>query len=120
MNRLRITVGALIAVMLLAAATTFAFLYLRSQQVEQVETFNQELRNGLIASCEKNGNPLREAVQSLLRTQIKNSQNLKQLERFFPQIPPPELRTLTERQVDANQKLLHEIDPLDCEKIYPK
>jgi len=119
MGRLRITVGALIAVLLLAAFGTLAFLYLRSSQVNGVEQFNTELRNGLVASCERNGNPLREAVQKMIRDQIEQSRS-PAIKRYFPQIPPRELERLIREQNEAREATLRQIAPVDCAALYPR
>lgn len=118
LKKMKITIGALLAVLLLATAGMVSFFYLRSEQVNQVQDFQSQLRTGLIKSCEDNGNPLREAVQSLLREQIKSSKNTTLLEKFFPQIPKSQLEKLTEASVAANQTRLREIRPLDCESLY--
>jgi hypothetical protein len=118
MGRLRITVGAFIAVLLLAAAGTFAFLYLRSSQVNGIEQFSTELRDGLVASCERNGNPLRDAVRKMIREQIQQS-NSPAIKRYFPQIPAEELERLIRHQTEARRRTLHEIAPVNCEALYP-
>lgn len=80
--------------------------------------FVSQLRNGLVTSCEKNGNPLREAVQGMLREEIGRS-NSPQIKAFFPQIPPSELKRLIAEQVAADEATIHEITPVDCAAQYP-
>lgn len=121
MRRLRITIGALIAVIFLAAMGTVAFLYLRSEQVTNVQEFQEDLRVGLIESCEKNGNPLRKTVQSLLEERIKNAKDIvEQLEHFFPNVDPKELREALQKQLRADRARIKKIAPLDCDALYSK
>lgn len=91
----------------------------RSDRIDQVQTFSVELRNGLVASCEKNGNPLREAVQGLLEEEIKQS-NPKTIEQFFPQIPPKLLERIIAKTTKHKERVIKEISPLNCEALYPK
>lgn len=76
-----------------------------------------ELRDGLVESCERNGNPLREAVTTLLEDQIAQTQNLDYSE-FFPTVPEERLDALIEMQNDKRRALLRTIQPVDCQALY--
>jgi hypothetical protein len=80
--------------------------------------FVSQLRDGLVTSCEKNGNPLREAVQGMLREEIARS-NSPQIKTLFPQIPAGELEHLIDKQVVADEATIYEITPVDCGAQYP-
>jgi hypothetical protein len=90
----------------------------KADRVNAVQQFSVELRNGLVASCEKNGNPLREAVQGLLEEEIKQS-NPQTLRTFFPQIPPGVLERIIKRTTLHKNRVIEEIEPLNCEALYP-
>lgn len=91
----------------------------KSARINDVQQFSVELRNGLVASCEKNGNPLREAVQGLLEEEIKQS-NPKTIQRFFPQIPPEVLESIIARTTEHKLRVIQEIKPVNCEALYPR
>jgi hypothetical protein len=91
----------------------------RGSRINDVHQFTVELRNGLVASCEKNGNPLREAVQGLLEEEIKQS-NPRTLQQFFPQIPPDVLESIISKTRLHKQQVIEEIEPLNCEALYPQ
>lgn len=91
----------------------------RGDRIDSVQNFSVELRNGLVASCEKNGNPLREAVQGLLEEEIRQS-TPETLERFFPQVPPEVLERIIAKTTQHKQRVIEEIEPLSCEALYPK
>lgn len=84
---------------------------------QRVAASQEQINSILTRSCQDNGNPLRMAVQQMLRDQIEQSHSA-QLERFFPQIPPKQLHKLIR---EANQKRRQEIRtiaPVDCEALY--
>jgi hypothetical protein len=115
----KIPVIAFLLVIVLSGGGVGSFLYLRNENIEEVATFQSELRNGLVASCERNGNPLREAVQGMLREQIKRSDPAT-IRRYFPQIPDAELDRLLREQKQADLATIHRIAPVDCSDLYPK
>lgn len=120
LKKMKITIGALLAVLFISAIGAVSFFYLRSEQVNQVQEFQNDLHRGLVENCKKNGNPLREAVQNLLKEQIKNSSDPRLLEEFFPQIPAHRLRLLIAKQITIDEELISQIAPLDCSRIYDK
>jgi hypothetical protein len=87
--------------------------------VAQTAKNAEALRSGLIQGCEENGNPLRAAVRSVLQDQVDQSR-AGDLERFFPQIPPDELKTLIEEANAKRLRAIHELAPVDCAAIYSK
>jgi hypothetical protein len=90
----------------------------RSDRVDQAIEFSQDLRTGLIKSCDRNGNPLREAVQRILRQEIAQSQS-PLLYEFFPQIPRARLEALIVEQNKERREIIAEIQPVDCAQQYP-
>lgn len=95
-----------------------SYLYVRNQQIEENQQFSDELRDGLVASCERNGNPLREAVQKMLREQIRASEQTPPS--FFPNIPPEVFEALIRERIAANRQIIHQIAPVDCASLYPR
>ncbi len=86
--------------------------------VAETQSFATQLRNGLVASCEKNGNPLREAVQRMLREQIQRSE--KTPASFFPNIPRAVFNKLIADQTAADRATIRRIRPLNCASLYPR
>lgn len=91
----------------------------RTDRIDDVTNFSVELRNGLVASCAKNGNPLREAVQGLLEEEIKQS-DPDVIQEFFPQVPPEVLQNIIDKQIAHKEEVIEEIEPLNCEALYPR
>lgn len=102
----------------LTAAIT-GLLILGLIQVAQTRDFTNDLRDGLVKSCDKNGNPLREAVRKMLREDIEQSRS-PLIHRFFPQIPPDELERLIQAGIKTNEATIREIAPVDCASLYPR
>jgi hypothetical protein len=90
----------------------------RSTRIDANTEFAVNLRNGLVRSCNDNGNPLREAVQELLEEQIKQSKP-SVVAKLFPQIAPEELERLIREQNENKRKIIKKIAPLKCESLYP-
>jgi hypothetical protein len=107
--------GSFVAPYLLVALTIL--LGLTIYQVAETRTFSTDLRDGLVKSCEKNGNPLREAVQTILQEQIEQSERTPRS--FFPDIPPDVFDRLIEEQRERNEEIIERIEPVDCPALYP-
>lgn len=114
----KVGVLVLLALMVCGGIGLGSYLYVRSQQIEETQQFGDELRNGLVASCERNGNPLREAVQKMLREQIQSSKRTPP--EFFPNIPPAVFKALIRDRVQANREIIDQIAPVDCASLYPR
>lgn len=102
----------------LTAAIT-GLLILGLIQVGQTRDFANDLRDGLIKSCDKNGNPLREAVQKMLRDDIEQSKS-PVIRRFFPYIPSGELERLIQAETKSDEATIRAIAPVDCASLYPR
>jgi hypothetical protein len=113
------TAVVLVASIIFASGSIGVALYLRQQSIADTQAFATELRNGLVKSCARNGNPLREAVQNMLREQIKRS-DPDAMRRYFPQIPAAELDRLIQEQREANEATIRKIAPVNCESLYPQ
>lgn len=100
----------LIVSIVVASLAIGAAIYFRASDEDR-------LREGLIINCEKNGNPLREAVQTLLREEIKQSHS-PLIAELFPQIPKEQLRELTEQTNKKKRELIASITPVDCDAEY--
>lgn len=116
---LRIAVAAFIISIVLFLVVVGGAIYVGATRQNDINDFTDQLHAGLIENCEKNGNPLREAVQDMLRAE--NARNRSpELRRFFPQIPPAELEAAIEQKVAANREVIHRIAPLPCDSVFPK
>ncbi len=110
-SRIKWTVVGLIAVVALAGVALGAYLYFHSLQQE-------ELRNSLIANCERNGNPLREVLQHRIQREIKQNSNQKLLEKILPDTDPTELEHLVRRTVKILKAEEEEVGPVNCTEQY--
>jgi len=86
-------------------------------RVDETNTFATELRDGLVTNCEQSGNPLRTAVQMMLREQIKQAESTPA--RYFPDVPPAVFHRLVREQVEATRAAIRRIAPVDCAALYP-
>lgn len=116
--KVKLALAALLAVLALGGVLLGSYIYVRDQQISETELFSKQLRDGLVTSCEGNGNPLRVAVIGMLRDEIEQSHRAD-LARFFPQIPPAELEALIEEQNERRREVIRTIQPVDCEALYP-
>lgn len=87
-------------------------------RIDEANTFTSELRDGLVESCEQNGNPLRVAVQMMLREQIQRAESTPA--RFFPDVPPEVFHRLVRDQVVATEEAIRRIAPINCRALYPE
>jgi hypothetical protein len=85
----------------------------------QVASLQENLREGLIRSCERNGNPLREAVIDQLEGEIQQSKAFDYSE-FFPSVPPERLHTLIREENQRMRGYIEQIQPVDCPSLYPR
>jgi hypothetical protein len=74
------------------------------------------LKAGLIESCEVNGNPLREVLQSVLKGEVAESKHIPA--KFFPDIPPELFHQLLRIKREANEEKIKRIEPVDCVAQY--
>jgi uncharacterized membrane protein len=116
---LRIAVAAFALSVFLFVAMAGGTVYLLTSKSDDNADFSTELRNGLVESCEVNGNPLREAVRHQINEQIQQREQLDYA-RFFPNIPTAELKLLLDQQTEADRERLKEIAPVNCASLYPK
>lgn len=86
-------------------------------RVDETNTFATKLRDGLVTSCERGDNPLRAAVQMMLREQIERAESTPA--RFFPDVPPAVFHRLVREQVEATRAAIRRIAPVDCAALYP-
>jgi hypothetical protein len=88
--------------------------------IVEVSTFSGDLRNGLVQSCEDNGNPLREYLRDEARSEITEARSFN-YEEFFPNVPPSTLDALLREEIaDAREALNTTLAPLPCNDLYPK
>lgn len=116
---IKVGVVVLLVLVVLSGVGVGSYLYIRSEQVAETKEFSNELRDGLVASCERNGNPLREAVRKMLRQDLAQS-DPQTIRRYFPQIPLSEIERLIQRQREETLETIAEIAPVDCASLYPK
>lgn len=86
---------------------------------DEVAQFAVDLRNGLVNSCEQNGNPLREFVIEQAREKIHQSHETD-YSVFFPNVDPQVLHDAIHAQNQRTFRLLQTIQPVDCEALYPE
>jgi len=115
---LRIAVAAFVLSIVLFVTVVAGGVYFATDETVSTRDFSSKLRDGLVASCERNGNPLREAVQRMLREQIRRSERTPAS--FFPNIPPKVFEELIRQSIEADRKTIHEIAPVDCASLYPR
>lgn len=120
MKRLRITIGAFIAVTLIGTLLVISFLYLRSEQVSQVQTFNSELHAGLIVNCEKHENPLRRGLQEEKEDELYEIKHPKQNVLNALHISRQKAIELSQPQVKSLKKDIKRYAPINCQNTYPK
>jgi hypothetical protein len=82
-----------------------------------VQNDAENLREGLIEGCEKNGNTLREVVRGQLEDEIDQNENLN-YEELFPQIPPEQLEQLIETDNEQNRQSIADLAAVDCRALY--
>jgi hypothetical protein len=76
---------------------------------------------GLIASCEQNGNPLRNAIQLIILDDIQQTQSLIGSEegaQLFPAVPPRQLNAFLRGSVRDNRRILATIPDVDCQATF--
>lgn len=115
---LRIAVAAFLLSVVLFLGGIAGAGYLLNARSDDAARFASELRNGLVKSCEQNGNPLRRAVQRMLHEQIRSSEQTPAT--YFPNIPPAVFKMLVKRQIKADRETIHQIAPVSCSSLYPK
>lgn len=106
------------------------------QQAHRVGKFSVELRDGIVFSCQKNGNSLRRAVRKfgdVLVNQIQDDiEQSKALERsgtygeIFPNISPAKLHELIEKSLEGKENDQSELSrviklarPVSCKAFFP-
>jgi hypothetical protein len=114
----RIAVTAFVVSIVVLLCVVGGTLFLLTDRSSETEAFSAELRAGLVTNCQRGGNPLRKAVQRMLREQIAQSKHID-LAKFFPQIPPAELQRLIAEQNAKRRALIRSIAPVDCTRLYP-
>jgi hypothetical protein len=86
----------------------------------RTNNFSEELRDGLVASCKQNGNPLREYLREEAKAEIAEAKSFD-YEEFFPNVPPERLHALIAQEIaDAREALSTTLAPLDCDGLYPR
>jgi len=86
-----------------------------------VQRFSEDLRMGLIASCEQNGSPLRNAIQLIILDDIQQTQafiGTKEGSQLFPTVPPRQLDALLRDTVRDNRRILATIPDVDCQATF--
>lgn len=77
-----------------------------------------DLREGLITNCEKNGNPLREVLQKRIHHEIEQTQNKALLEKLFPTFSEAELDKLISTSTKERREEIKEVAPINCQEQY--
>jgi len=86
--------------------------------VVRTQGFATELRDGLVESCEKNGNPLREVLREEQHAQITSPQDPR-IQALFPNLPLAVIMPIVERGNAEHRQRLRKLHPVDCVSLYP-
>lgn len=79
----------------------------------------EDLRQGLIKGCRKNGNPIRAALRQNARQQIEQDRNTALFQQLLPSLTPDELHSLIHKTIAESQRQIRQFHPLDCKALYP-
>lgn len=115
---LKIALAAFLLSIVLFLAVLGGGAYLFVSRNNDLHATAVQLREGLVRSCQRNGNPLRKAVQRQIRERIQQREHLD-FTRFFPNVPPGELNRLLAQENRADRVSLKQIAPIDCKRLYP-
>lgn len=118
-TRIRFALLVLAGVAVLSGIVLGTYLYGRNEQVDQVRKFSKTLRNELVRSCERNGNPVRRIIRSIVQGDIENRENFTLFREFFPSVSEARLREIITIQNREDRKHLRQLKPLDCKSLYP-
>lgn len=116
---LKIAIAAFVLSVALFVVVVAIGVYLATHESSATKDFSADLRDGLVASCERNGNPLREAVRDQIQREIRQRESLD-YSRFFPNVPASELQQLLAEQTAADRATLRELAPVNCQQLYPR
>lgn len=113
-TKVRIAVAGLIVIVTLSGLGLGAYLFL-------AQNFASDLRNGLVAACERNGNPLREGLREEKEDELREREHpdpnvLKALHLTRAQaieLAQPKIKKLKR---DINVRYA----PVDCVSLYPR
>jgi hypothetical protein len=110
-SRIKWTVAALLCVIAAAGITLGAYLYFHSLQEE-------ELRNSLIISCEKNGNPLRQGLREEKEAELIKTEHpdLKVLEALH--LTEAQAVELSKPEIAILKKDIDRYAPVNCQDQY--
>lgn len=111
--KIRFWIGAFVGAVAIVAALVVVIAVREGEYVEAIH-------EAVIENCETNGNPLRHAVQNVLREEIKQSENKELIGEIFPQIPEKRLEELIDESVARKQETIRRIAPVNCGKAYNK
>lgn len=81
-------------------------------------TFAGELRDGLVASCERNGNTLREVLREEQRAAITDPRDPR-IRQLFPDQPQAVLNAIVAQGNSEHRTRLRKLRPVDCPSQYP-
>ena len=89
-----------------------------AQRSQENAQFAKELRNGLVANCEANGNPLREV---LIEEQHEAILSLKdpRLPQLLPTTPPAIIEQIVLEGNAQHRERIKKLMPVDCSALYP-
>lgn len=113
-------------VVICVAICTFSFLVANWLSVRTVDRLSDSeaielVRNRLVDSCERNGNDLRAALTQNIQVQINQARgNIGLTHKFFPNIPLPVLKRLTEERINSLERQQARVGPVDCASVFPK
>lgn len=75
------------------------------------------LHDGLVESCQRNGNPLRQIVKERIQRELAQT-SISRIQEFFPTLPRARLEALLEKSRAQNLKDIAALAPVPCKNQY--
>lgn len=91
-----------------------------NKKINQNSETIQDIQNAQIETCQKSGNPTRKAVEAQLEFQLAQSKqfSIKDYQQLFPTFPPHQLKVAIQKQNELTRRLLPQVAPINCNKIF--
>lgn len=112
-KRIKILVVVLLGVLVASGVVLGAYLYFHSLQAE-------ELRESLIANCEKNGNPLRQGLQEEKEQELFEAEHPEQKVLDALHLSKLQAIELSQPRIKILNKDIERYAPIDCKEQFDK
>jgi hypothetical protein len=111
--------GALALILVGALFVTAVAITGQLQSDTTTQKFDHDLRRGLVGLCQDRINPILSVQRAQLKRDITQSETFDYT-KLFPTFPPQQLKALIQTQVDQDKQLLKGLEPVSCQKVFPK